>query len=183
MTHVHVHAWLWLWGTIGVVWWGVDVVVGVVFPVFWVQHRTWRAVWGVGVVDMVRLCFPIATYSMYMGMGGGAGGTPVARLGGCGLCAWGLPHTSSVREVRGSTCRYVGVGCGCLPPFNLCFRISPCIMSSRMRSGGNLMWWAWRGGVLTWWWGSFSLGFVCKTGPGVLHAGLVQWICTVYVFQ
>ncbi len=71
------------------VWWGVDVVVGVIFPVFCVQNGTWRAVWGVGVVDMVRLCFPIAAYSMYMGMGDGAGGTPVARLGGCGLCAWG----------------------------------------------------------------------------------------------
>ena len=62
------------------------MVVGVVLPVFCVQNETWRAVCGVGAADMHRLCFPIATYSMYMGMGGGAGGTPVARLGGCGLC-------------------------------------------------------------------------------------------------
>jgi hypothetical protein len=52
-----------------------------------------------------------------------------------------------------------------------------------MRSAGNLMWWAWRGGVLTWWWGSFSLGFVCKTGLGALCAELVPQICTVYVFR
>ena len=67
----------------GVVVWGVDVVVGVVFPVFCVQNGTWRAVCGVGAADMHRLCFPIAMYSMYMDMGGGAGTPPVARLGGC----------------------------------------------------------------------------------------------------
>ncbi len=42
-------------------------------PVFWVQNGIWRAVCGVGVVDMVRLCFPIAAYSMYMGMDGLSG--------------------------------------------------------------------------------------------------------------
>ena len=90
------------------VWWGVDVVVGAVFPVFCVQNGTWRAVWGVGTADMVRLCFPIAMYSMYMGMGDGAGGTPVARLGWCRLCAWGLPHVRCVREATGRTSRCVG---------------------------------------------------------------------------
>ena len=39
------------------------------------------------------------------------------------------------------------------------------------------------GGVLTWWLGSFSLCFVCKTGHGVLCAELVLQICTVYVFR
>jgi hypothetical protein len=66
--------------------WGVDVVVGVVFRVFCVQNVTWCAVCGVGAADMHRLCFPIATCLMCMGMGGGAGTPPVARLGGCGLC-------------------------------------------------------------------------------------------------
>ena len=67
----------------GVVGWGVDVVVGVVFCVFCVQNGTWCAVCGVGVADMRRLRFLIATYSMCMGMGGGASTPPVARLGGC----------------------------------------------------------------------------------------------------
>jgi hypothetical protein len=66
--------------------WGFDVVVGVVFRVFCVQNGTWCAVCGVGAADMHRLCFLIAAYSIYMGMGGGAAATPVARLGGCGLC-------------------------------------------------------------------------------------------------
>ena len=65
------------------VWWGVDVVVGVVFRVFCAQNGIWCAVCGVGAADMHRLCFPIVMYSMCMEMGGGAGGTPVARLGGC----------------------------------------------------------------------------------------------------
>ena len=93
------------------VWWGVDVVVGAVFVVFCVQNGIWRAVCGVGVVDMHRLCFPIATYSMCMVMGGGAGGTPVARLGGCGLCVGRLPHVRCVREATGHTSRCVGGGC------------------------------------------------------------------------
>ena len=66
--------------------WGVDVVVGVSFPVLCVQNGTWCAVCEVGAADMHRLCFPIAMYSTCMGMGGGAGTPPVARLGGCGLC-------------------------------------------------------------------------------------------------
>ncbi len=84
------------------VWWGVDVVVGAVFCVFSVHNGTWRAVCGVGAADMHRLCFPIAMYSMCMGMGGGAGGTPVARLGGCGLCAWGLPNTGCGGRPQGT---------------------------------------------------------------------------------
>ena len=64
-------------------WWGADVVVWVVFPVLRVQNGTWRAVCGVGAGYMHRLCFPIAMYSMYMDMGGGAGTPPAARLGGC----------------------------------------------------------------------------------------------------
>ncbi len=63
--------------------WSVDVVVWVVFPVICVQNGTWCAVCGVGAADMHRLRFLIAMYSMCMEMGDGAGGTPVARLGGC----------------------------------------------------------------------------------------------------
>ncbi len=94
------------------VWWAVDVVVGVVFHVFCVQNGTWCAVCEVGAADMHRLCFLIATYSMCMGMGGGAGTSPVARLGGCGLCVGGLSHASVVREVTGTTCRYAEGGDG-----------------------------------------------------------------------
>ena len=73
--------------------WGVDVVVGVVFRVFCMQNGTWCAVCGVGAADMHRLCFLIATCLMCMGMGGGAGTMPVARLGGCRLCVGGaLSH-------------------------------------------------------------------------------------------
>ena len=75
--------------------WGVDVVVGVVFPAFCVQNDIWRAVCGFGAADMRRLCFPIATYSVCMGMGGGAGTRPVARLGGCGPSVGGLSHTQA----------------------------------------------------------------------------------------
>ena len=92
--------------------WGVDVVVGVVFRVFCVQNVTWCAVCGVGAADMHRLCFLIATCLMCMGMGGGAGTPPVARLGGCGLCVGGLSHASAVREVTGTTCRYAEGGDG-----------------------------------------------------------------------
>ena len=67
----------------GVVRWDADGVVWVVFPVLRVQNGTWRAVCGVGAAYMHRLCFPIAMYSMYMDMGGGAGTPPAARLGGC----------------------------------------------------------------------------------------------------
>ena len=67
--------------------WGVDVVVGVAFPVLCVQNGTWCAVCEVGAADMHRLCFPIAMYSTCMGMGGGAGKPVVAGLEGCGLCA------------------------------------------------------------------------------------------------
>ncbi len=63
--------------------WGVDLVVEVVSTAFCVRNGTWRAVCGVGAADMHRLCFLIATYSMCMGMGGGAGMMPVACLGGC----------------------------------------------------------------------------------------------------
>ena len=66
--------------------WGVDVVVGVAFRVFCVRNGTWCAVCGVGAADMHRLCFPIATYSIYMDMGGGDGRTPAACWGWCGLC-------------------------------------------------------------------------------------------------
>ena len=67
--------------------------MGVVFPAFRVQNGTWCAVCGVGVADMRRICFPIAICLMCMGMGGGAGTSPVARLGGCGLCGGGaLSH-------------------------------------------------------------------------------------------
>jgi hypothetical protein len=119
--------------------WGVDVVVGVAFPVFCMQYGTWRAVCGVGAADMHRPCFPIAMYSMYMYMGGGVGTTPVARLGGCGLSVWGLSHTGSVREVTGTTCRCVGGGCMCLPALSPWFPTSICVMSMCMCSGNNLM--------------------------------------------
>ncbi len=49
--------------------WGVDVVVGVVFLVFCEQSGTWCAVCRVGATDMHHPCFPVATYSMCMGMG------------------------------------------------------------------------------------------------------------------
>ena len=114
------------------------MVVSVVFPVFCVQNGTWRAVCGVGAADMRCLCFPIATYSMCMGMGDGAGTSPVARLGGCGLCVEGLPHTSSVREVTETTSRCVGGGCVCLPALSPCFPTSTCVMSVCMCSGDNL---------------------------------------------
>ena len=162
--------------------WGVDVVLGVVFRGFRVQNGTWCAVCGVGAPDMHRLCFLIATCLMCMGMGCGAGTMPVARLGGCRLCVGGLPHTSSVREVVGTTSRCVGGGYGQLPVLSPCFLTSTCVMSTRMCSGGNLMRWMWCGGLLTWWWGSFSMCFVCKTGLGALCVELVQQICTVYVF-
>jgi hypothetical protein len=45
------------WDTIGMVGWGVDVVVGAVYPAFCVQNGTWRAVCGVGAADMLRLVF------------------------------------------------------------------------------------------------------------------------------
>jgi hypothetical protein len=61
-------------------WLGVDVVVGVVSGALWVQNWTWCAVCRVRDDNMHRLCLPIATYSMCMGMGGGAGTMPVARL-------------------------------------------------------------------------------------------------------
>jgi hypothetical protein len=168
---------------VGVVWWGADVVVLVVFPALRVQNGTWRAVCGVGAADMHRICFRIATYSMCMGMGDGAGKSPVARLGGCGLCVEGLPHTSSVRQATETTSQGVGGGGVCLPALSPCFPASICIMHVRMRSGGNLMRWVLWGGVLMWWWGSFSVCFVCKTGLGALCAELVPQICTVYVFQ
>jgi hypothetical protein len=163
--------------------WGVDVVVGVVFRVFCVQNGTWCAVCGVGAADMHRLCFLIAAYSIYMGMGGGAAATPVARLGGCGRCVGGLSHASAVREVTGHTSRCVGGGCECLPALNPCFPAAICVVSMRMCSGGNLMRWVWCGGLLTWWWGSFSMCFVCKTGLGALCVELVPQICTIHVFQ
>ena len=71
----------------------------------------------------------------------------------------------------------------CLPALSPCFLISICVMSVRMCSGGNLIRWVLWGGVLTWWWGSFSVCFVCKTGLGVLCAELVWQICAVYVFR
>jgi hypothetical protein len=148
-----------------------------------VQNDIWRAVCGVGAADMRRLCFAIATYLLCMGMGGGAGTRPVARLGGCGLCVGGLSHTSSVREATGATSRCVGGGCGRLPPLSPCFLISIYVMSARMCSGSNLMRWVWWDGVLTWWWGSFSVCFVCEMGLGVLCAESVQQICAVYVFR
>ncbi len=78
---------------VGVVGWGVDVVVGVVSRVFCVQNGTWCAVCGVGAADMHRLCFLIATCLMCMGMGGGACMQSVARLGGCRLWVGGAsPH-------------------------------------------------------------------------------------------
>ena len=70
-----------------------------------------------------------------------------------------------------------------LPALSPFFLISICLMYARMRSGGNLMRLVLWGGELMWWWGSFSLRFVCKTIFGVLCADLVQQICTVYVFQ
>ena len=163
--------------------WAADVVVGVVFPVLCVHKGTWRAVCGVGAADMHHLCFPIAMYSMYMEMGDGAGGTPVARLGGCGLCAWGLPNTSSVREVTGHPSLCVGGGCVCLPVLSPWFPTSICVVSSCMCSGGKLMWFVRWGRLLTWWWGLFSVCFVCTMGHGVLCAELVPCICAVYVFR
>jgi hypothetical protein len=136
---------------LGAVGWGVDVVVGVVFRMFCVQNGTWCAVCGVGALDMHRLCFPIATYSMCMGMGGGAGKPPVARLGGCGLCVEGQPHTSSVREATGTTSSCVGGGCGRLPAFIPCFLMSTYVMSMCMCSGSNLMGRMRWVGVLPWW--------------------------------
>ena len=50
-------------------WLGVDVVVGVVSGALWVQNWTWCAVRGVRDDNMHRLCLPIATYSICMGMG------------------------------------------------------------------------------------------------------------------
>jgi hypothetical protein len=130
--------------------WGVDVVVGVVFRVFCVQNGSWCVVYRVGTTHAHPQCFPIATYSMCMGMGGGAGTTPVAGLGVCGLCVCELPHTSSVREVRGTTSRCVGGEGGLLPAFNLCFLTSICVVRAHMCSGGNLMRLVRWGGVLTW---------------------------------
>ena len=117
---------------------GDDEVVGVVSPAFCVQNGTWCAVCGVGAADVHHLCFLIATYLMCMNMGDGAGTSPVARLGGCGLCVEGLPHTSSVREVTETTSRCVGGGCVCLPALSPCFPTSTCVMSVCMCSGGNL---------------------------------------------
>jgi hypothetical protein len=94
------------------VWWGVDVEMGVVSPALCAQNRIWCAVCGVGAPDMRRLWFPIATYSMCMGMGGGAAATPVARWGWCGLCVGGLSLTGCVREVTGHTSRCVEGCCG-----------------------------------------------------------------------
>ena len=167
---------------VGVVWWGVDVVVRVVFHVFCVQNGALCAVCGVGAADMHHLCFLIATYSMCMNMGDGAGMPPVARLAGCGLCVWGLSHASSAREATETTSRCVGGGCVCLPAFSPCFLVFIYVVSVRMCSGGNLMRWVLWGGVLMWCWGSFSMCFVCKTGLGALCVELVQQICTVYVF-
>jgi hypothetical protein len=158
------------------------VVVEVDFLVQCVQNGSWCVVCGVGTAHAHCLCFPIATYSMCMEMGGVAGTTLVAGLGGCGLCVCELPHTSSVREVRGTTSRCGGGGGGLLPAFNLCFLTSICVVSARMCSGGNLIWWVWCGGVLMWWWGSFSMCFVCKTGLCVLCAELVPQMCNIYVF-
>ena len=163
--------------------WGVDVVVGVVFPAFCVQNGTWCVVCGFSARAVLRLCFPIATYSIYMVLGGGDGRTPAACWGWCGLCVCELPHTSSVREVTGHPSRCVGGRCVCLPALSPCFLTSICLMYARMCEygcGAGLVWWC---GVLTWWWGSFSVCFVCKTGLGVLCVELVQQICTVYVFQ
>jgi hypothetical protein len=106
----------------------------------------------------------------------------VACLGGCGLCVLGLPRTSSVREATGTTSWCVGGGCGRLPALSPCFLVYIYVVSVRMCSGGNLMRWVLWGGVLMWWWGSFSVCFVCKTGLGALCAELVPQICTVYVF-
>jgi hypothetical protein len=162
------------------------MVVGFVSGALWVQNWTWCAVRGVGAADMHRLCFLIATYSMCMCMGGGAAVTPVTRWGWCGLSVWGLSHTgceACEREVTGHTSRCVGGRCVCLPALSPCFLTSICLMYARMCSGGNLTGWVWRGGVLTWWWGSFSICFVCKAGLCVLCAELVPQVCTVYVFQ
>jgi hypothetical protein len=66
---------------------------------------------------------------------------------------------------------------------SLLFLVSICLMYARMRDygcGAGLVWWC---GVLTWWYGSFSLRFVCKTGLGVLCAGFVLGLCSVYVLQ
>ncbi len=165
------------------VWWAVDVVVGVVFHVFCVQNGTWCAVCGVGAADMHRLCFLIATCLMCMGIGGGAGTPPVARLGGCGLCVGGLSHASSMREVTETTSRGDGGGCVCLPVPSPCFPTSICLMYARMCSGGNLIRWVLWGGVLMWSWGSFSVCFVSKMGLGALCVELVPQICTIHVFQ
>jgi len=144
-----------------VVVWGVDLVVEVASPAFCVQNGTWRAVCGVGAADMHRLCFLIATYSMCMDMGGGAGTMSVAGLGGCGLCVCELPYTSSAREAKGTTTPCVGGGYGRLPAFSPCFLTSTYVMSMCMCSGSNLMGRMRWVGVLTWWWGSFSVVFVC----------------------
>ena len=68
---------------VGAVGWGVDVDMGVVFPAFCVRNGIWCAVCGVGAADMHRLRSRIATYSMCMVKGGGAGTPPVTSLGGC----------------------------------------------------------------------------------------------------
>jgi hypothetical protein len=112
--------------------WGVDVVVGVVFPVFFVQNGTWCVVCGFCARAVLRLCFPIATYSIYMDMGGGDGRTPAACWGWCGLCVCELPHTSSVREVTGHPSRCVGGRCVCLHALSTCFLTSICLMYARM---------------------------------------------------
>ncbi len=117
-----------------------------------------------------------------MGMGGGAGTMPVARLVWCRLCVGELSHASSMTEVTETTSQGVGGGCVCLPALSPCFPAAICLMYVHMRSGGNLMRWVLLGGVLMWWWGSFSVCFVCKTGLGALCAELVLQICTVYVF-
>jgi hypothetical protein len=159
------------------------VEMGVVFPAFCVQNGIWRAVCGVGAVDMHRLCFRISTYSMCMVMGGGAAAMPVARWGWCGPSVRELSHASAVREVTGHTSRCVGGRTVLLPALSPCFPTSICVVSACMCSGGNLTRWVLWGGVLTWWWGSFFLRFVSKMGLGALCVELVPQICTVHVFQ
>ncbi len=72
------------------------------------------AVW---TLDAHRLCFPIATYSMYMLMGDGIHAMPAAGYGGCSLCVCGRGRSKMCEGQWRAHVRGVVEGMGAIRPF------------------------------------------------------------------
>ena len=102
--------WVW-WGGVLTWCWGSFSLVfvcggGVRCPV--------AAVW---TLDAHRLCFPIATYSLCMGMGDGCYVTPAAGLGGCSLYVCGRGRSKMCEGQWRGHVRGMVEGMGAIHPY------------------------------------------------------------------